>query len=223
MTPPTKRSPLHSVTESLGAQYSEQAGWLVPQDFGDGVAETAALRSAAGLIDASARGKLFIEGEQATQVMQELWATPNMAIGAGAVISTGTLFRLRLDLHLLFTEPGAEIEAMQALEAAKTEHLLTVTDRTHGQAMLLLVGPASREVLSRLCGLDLHPSAFPNLSTQTSSVAKTRQIIIRQDVGDLPVFALIGAGSLAAYLWKTILVAGRDLGLIPVGQAALIG
>ena len=116
-----------------------------------------------------------------------------------------------------------EIETMQLLNAAPTEHLLTVTDRTHGQAMMLLVGPASREVLSRLCSLDLHPSHFPNLSTQTSSVAKTRQIIIRQDVGDLPAFALIGASSLAAYLWETILVAGWDVGLQSVGRAAFIG
>ena len=62
---------------------------------------------------------------------------------------------------------------------------------------------------------------FSRPSTQTSSVAKTRQIVIRQDVGDLPAFALIGASSLAAYLWETILVAGRDVGLQAVGQAAL--
>lgn len=207
----------------MGAKYSEQGGWLVPQDYGDVVAEAAALRSAAGLIDASARGKLFIEGDSAAHVLRTLWGAPVLEIGEGAVISMGTLFRLRPDQHLLLTKPGAEIEAMQALSTAPSEHLLTVTDRTHGQAMLLLVGPASREVLNRLCGLDLRPSAFPDLSAQISSVAKTRQIIIRLDVGDLPAFALIGASSLAAYLWETILVAGRDLGLQPVGQAALTG
>jgi len=155
-------------------------------------------------------------------VLQELWAAPSLAIGAGAVMPAGTLYRLRADLFLLLTQPGAETAATQEITAVQTEHLITVTDRTHGQAMLLLVGPASREVLSRLCSLDLQPSAFPNLSTQTGSVAKTRQILNRNDVGDLPAFALIGASSLAAYLWETILVAGRDLGLQPVGQAALI-
>jgi heterotetrameric sarcosine oxidase gamma subunit len=92
---------------------------------------------------------------------------------------------------------------------------------THGRAELRLIGPASAELLSRLCGLDFHPSAFPNLTARQSSLAKTTQLIIREDIGALPAYSLVGARSLGAYLWLAIMQAGRDLDIGPLGQAAL--
>ena len=62
---------------------------------------------------------------------------------------------------------------------------------------------------------------FPNGTAKQSSVAKTRQLIIRQDIGDLPAYVLIGARPLAAYLWETILQAGEDLGIQAIGITAL--
>ena len=75
--------------------------------------------------------------------------------------------------------------------------------------------------------MDLHPKAFPNNSAKQSSVAKTSQLIIRSDrvsasgATTVTAYTLIGARSLAAYLWETVLEAGRDLGIAPIGQAAL--
>ncbi|MCP5095608.1 MAG: hypothetical protein GY943_08660, partial [Chloroflexi bacterium] len=64
-------------------------------------------------------------------------------------------------------------------------------------------------------------SEFPNGMAKQSSVAKTTQIIIRRDLGNMPAYALIGGRSLAVYLWQTILEAGQDLGIQPVGLEAL--
>ena len=55
-----------------------------------------------------------------------------------------------------------------------------------------------------------------------SSVAKTTQLIIRRDLGEQPAYALIGGRSLAAYLWQTIMEAGQDLDIQPVGNAVLV-
>ena len=52
-------------------------------------------------------------------------------------------------------------------------------------------------------------------------MAKTAQLIIRRDRNELPAYAVIGARSFGTYLWQTILEAGADLGLEPMGQAAL--
>ena len=92
---------------------------------------------------------------------------------------------------------------------------------THGQADLVLIGPFSMDLLSRLCGLDFHSKHFPNLTAKQSSVAKTRQLILRRDLGEHLAFSLIGARSLADYLWQMIFEAGQDLNIAPVGQSAL--
>jgi sarcosine oxidase gamma subunit len=68
-----------------------------------------------------------------------------------------------------------------------------------------------------LCGLDFHPAAFPKGSAKQSSVAKTTQLVVCHDLAETAAYSIIGGRSLAAYLWETILVAGRDLGVRPVG------
>jgi heterotetrameric sarcosine oxidase gamma subunit len=98
--------------------------------------------------------------------------------------------------------------------------LITVTEVTHANAELWLIGPHSAELLGRLCSLDFYASQFPNGAAKQSSVAKTTQLIIRQDRGGLPAYALIGPRSLASYLWQTVFEAGKDLGLQLMGNIA---
>jgi glycine cleavage system aminomethyltransferase T len=86
---------------------------------------------------------------------------------------------------------------------------------------LTLIGPRCRQILSKVCALDFHPDSFPQLGVKVTSLAKTRQIIMRRDRPGLPAFSLAGAPSLAAYVWDTLLEAGREFGLVPIGLAAL--
>ena len=61
----------------------------------------------------------------------------------------------------------------------------------------------------------------PNETAKQSSLAKTTQLIIRRDIGELPAFSIIGAQSLGPYVWDTMIEAGREFGLVPIGRAAL--
>ena len=175
------------------------------------------------LADLSARGKLQVEGETSDRLLEALWNVPNLPVGQGADIAAGQIYRLRADRYYISTPSGVEEGALRSLMNAtqSADGLITVTDLTHGRTELYLLGPASADLLSRLCGLDFHPAAFPNLTAKSSSVAKTTQLIIHRDLAGLPGFALIGAASLGAYLWETISQAGSDLGVTPMGQSAL--
>lgn len=219
MNQPIQYSPLHSTAQALAAHFTEVAGWRVPDSFTGVEAETAAARQRVALADASANGKILVQGQAAAEVLLAL----SLEIGAGMATSLGHIYRLRSDLFFVSTPPDAASDALQSIQAAASAApgLVTATDVTHGRAQLQLVGPNSRDLLSRLCGLDFAPGAFPNLAARQTSVAKTTQLVIRRDLGQLPAFAIIGARSLAAYLWGTIIEAGRDLGITPIGQAAL--
>ena len=44
-----------------------------------------------------------------------------------------------------------------------------------------------------------------------------RQVIVRRDLGALAAFTLLGAPSLAAYVWEVLAEAGQAEGLAPIG------
>ena len=133
------------------------------------------------------------------------------------------IYRLRNDLFFIITPPSKEVSAQKKLTTASaaSEQFVTVTDVTHGRVEIRVIGPNSQELLSKVCGLDFHPSAFPNETAKQSSLAKTTQLIIRCDIGELPAFSIIGSQSLGPYVWDTLMEAGREFGGVPIGRAAL--
>lgn len=221
MTAPVKRSPIHYAEEKWQGLFIDQAGWQVVQMYSSVEKETAVIKKGLALCDQSHRGKVLVEGRQADTLL----AVEGLPTGAGQITALGRIYCLRPDLFFLTTTAGGEAAAIAGLEKARDgrDDLLTITDVTHGRAELWVVGAQSSTLLSRLCGLDFHDSQFPSGTAKQSSVAKTDQLIIRHDVADLPAYALIGPRSLGAYLWQTLMETGDDLGLEPVGQAALDG
>lgn len=217
---PVKQSPIYSQALKMGARFTEGAGWQIPALFSMPESEETAARTYAALADVSDRGKLFVEGEMAETILN---LSGTLAVGEGVEQDGRTIFRLRADQFFVST-PAGEVETVTAeltAAAQNAEGLVTVTDMTHGRSQFLVIGPKAADLLGRLCGLDFHDRQFPNLSARQSSVAKTRQLILRHDYGSLPVYALIGSRSLAGYLWETTLEAGRDLSITPVGQLTI--
>lgn len=220
---PIKLTPLYTTANALGAEFVEPGGWRFAKRYAAVEHEVAVARERVGLADVSPHGKLMIEGAAAHAALVATYSTAPEVVGAHVAVTDGGLYRLRQDQFYLSTRPGGEVEAHARLEAAITAHHLfvTVTNQTHGLADLRLIGPASRVVLSKLCGLDLSNEAFPNMTLRQTSVAKTRQMVIRRDFGPLLAYTLVGAQSLALYLWKVILEAGREYGIEPIGAGAL--
>lgn len=218
-----KYTPIHSIAESWGATFNDQAGWRIPRSLGNPDGALQAVREGVALIDRSARGKILVEGATAAETLRRAWEVADLKVNQGAPIPHGFLYRLRSDRYFLSVSPGTVGETIAAVNNAvqRGDRLITVTDVTHGRAELWLVGPDAGELLSRLCGLDFHPGAFGSGEARESSVAKTKQLLVRSDVGQASAFAVIGARSLGAYLWETILDAGRDLQLVPAGSEVM--
>lgn len=214
-------TPIYELAIQRNAEFIELDGWQVIQNYGDVAGETAVLHTHVALCDQSHQGKIRIEGQTAGVMLQ----ASELAIGESQAVEYGRLYRLRRDLFFVSTAAESVEDTAVTLtkQASDSPDLITVTDITHSNAELWLIGPNSPELLSRLCGLDFHDNQFSNGMVKQSSVAKTTQLIIRHDLGQLPAYALIGSRSLAAYLWQTILEAGPDLGIQPVGTAAING
>ena len=216
---PIKLSPLHPTAQRLGAEFTEQRGWRIPEIYTTLEEEIAAAREHLALADETPNGKLVLEGNQAESVLKAAFDLRALEISEGY----DRIYRLRNDLFFISTPPGREAAARKKLTVASaaSEELVTVTDITHGRAEIRVLGSDSRELLSKVCGLDFHPSAFPNGTAKQSSLAKTAQLIIRRDIGELPAFSIIGVGSLGAYVWDTMMEAGGEFGLVPIGRATV--
>ncbi len=217
---PIKLTPLYSIAQRLGATFTEGQGWRIPEVYTTPEAEIAAARERIALADETPNGKLLLEGDQAESVLMDAFDLRSLKISEG---SDG-IYRLRNDLFFISTPPGGEGSVQKKLTAAlgASERFVTVTAVTHGRAEIRVIGPDSQELLSKVCGLDFHLSAFPNETAKQSSLAKTAQLIIRRDIGGLPAFSIIGAQSLGAYIWDTMVKAGREFGILPIGRAVLV-
>ncbi len=214
----SKLSPVHHEEEKWQGHFIEQDGWQIVQWFSSVEQEIDAARQRVVLCDQSQREKLTIEGNDAGALLD----AADLAINAGMMIADGHLYRLRADRFFIGLDKHAALDAQSRLDdmAQAAASLITITNVTDANAELWLIGPHSAGLLSRMCSLDFHDSQFPDSSAKQSSVAKTTQLIIRQDRSGLPAYALIGPRSLASYLWQTIFEAGKDLGLQLMGNMA---
>lgn len=214
-------SPLYQTHLSLRATFGDVSTWQVAQAVSPESVELKAAREAVVLSDLSDRAKVMVEGAQSADLLRIAFAVPELTINSGAAVADDMyVYRLRRDRFYVSGPTGQEAAITSALNAAQAgmNGLVTVTDETNGRAEMLLAGPESATCLSRICGLDFYEREFPNHSAKQSSVAKTRQLIMRRDIGDLPVYYLSGGRSFAAYLWKIILEAGQDLAIRPIGR-----
>jgi len=94
------------------------------------------------------------------------------------------------------------------------------TDVTSVYAELLLAGPWSKAVLSKLTSLNLSDAAVPNLSCAQASLAHTHTIFLREDIGAIPGFHLLVSREYAESAWEALVHAGGEFHLQPFGLGA---
>ena len=186
-----RRSPLHEHLKTRGAVFGEVAGWervnwfaregepreyryaWGPQNWHQNHrAEHMAVRERVGLFDMTSFGKIRVEGRDACAFLQRLCANDldvppgrivytQMLNDQGGIESDLTVTRLTETAFLLVV-PGATLQRDLAwLRRHLGEDFAVITDVTAAEAVLCLMGPQSREVLSRVTPDPLDNDAFP--------------------------------------------------------------
>jgi heterotetrameric sarcosine oxidase gamma subunit len=106
--------------------------------------------------------------------------------------------------------------ATVAADAAGDE-FVSMTDLTHGRALVRVTGPDAADLLARLCGADLQDDMAPDGAALRSGVAGVATDIIRDDtmidgVG-VPSYLLHCERSSGQYLFGALVSAGESLGI----------
>lgn len=152
------------------------------------------------LTDVSAQGVIDIRGRTADQALKTLYDAVPGSPGSVTLTRDGALACLRPDQFTLLLNNGANRDALDALDGMT----VTITDVTHGRAIMRLTGEKAPSVLPKICGLNFADAAFPNLHAAQTSLAKVRALIVRSDRDSLPAYYLVVDRSLGAYVWGVV-------------------
>ena len=118
---------------------------------------------------------------------------------------------------LVLAPPGAAAAvtdwlATVAADAAGDE-FVSVTDLTHGRALVRVTGPDAADLLARLCGADLEDDMAPDGAALRSGVAGVATDIVRDDQAGVPSYLLHCERSSGQYLFGALVSAGESLGI----------
>jgi aminomethyltransferase len=224
-----RRTPLARAHERLGARMVEFAGFRMPLQYSSIRQEHAAVREAVGLFDVSHMGQIRLEGRAATAAADAL-LTRSVALlrpgcagyallcnERGGVVDDVTVYRVEENALFMCVNAaniGKDLDWLRR-HAAPDVH---VRDASAETGLLALQGPASSEVLRRVCDADA--DALRRYRFGRFAVAGCDALISRTGYTGADGFEIYCAAAEAEPLFETLLAQGEPLGIRPAGLGA---
>jgi 4-methylaminobutanoate oxidase (formaldehyde-forming) len=196
-------------------------------------AEQRAARTAVALFDQTSFSKYLVTGPDAAQALQWL-CTADVAVAPGRTVYTGmlnahgtyeadiTVTRLAADEFLLVSSAASTERDQDHIRRRMAAGLhATLVDVTSQYAVYGVMGPRSRDLLSRLTRSDLGDEAFPfgtsrEIDLGYATVRATRITYVGELGWELYVPAEFAVGA-----YEDLVAAGEDLGLANAGYYAI--
>jgi folate-binding protein YgfZ len=218
-----EQTPLHDPCAGAGASFVEEAGWLVPDHFGDPAAEYNHARAGAVVFDQSHRGKIELTGAEASSFLHNLCTNDvnGLPLGAGCeaflttknakVVSHVLVYHVRLHdgrpALWLDVPPGTSERVIQHLDHFVISEQVEFADRTRAFAQLHLAGPVATHVLERVLVDDVPPLEELQHMERTFGTNATSHVRRRDPLG-LPGYDIVCLKERAESVWQFLLRAG---------------
>ena len=209
----------------------EYAGWDMPVEYSGITAEHMAVRTRAGLFDVSHMGQIEVAGKNAAAAVDRVICSDAAALKTGQAKYSGLLtpdgtfvddvlvYRMAPS-HYMIVANAANVKKDYAWinEQIKVVGDAAAVDSSSRYALLALQGPAAREVLQPLTGVelsDIKPYWFAN-----GEVANARATISRTGYSGEDGFEVFVPPNMADRVWQAVLESGRSADVIPCGLGA---
>jgi glycine cleavage system T protein len=244
-----RRSPLHEHLKARGAVFGEVAGWeranwfAKPGQerdyryawgrqnwFDNQRAEHLAVRTGVGLFDMTSFGKIRVEGRDACPFLQRICANDvdvpvgrivytQMLNARGGIESDLTVTRLSESAFLLVV-PGATLQRdLASLRRHLGDAFAVITDVTAAEAVLCVMGPASRALMQAVSPNDFSNLAHPFGTAREIEIgmglARAHRVTYVGELG----WELYVSTDQAAHVFETLMEA--DPGLVLCGLHTL--
>ncbi len=202
-----------------------QYSWKRQNWFANGAAEHGAIRNGVGLFDMTSFGKIRVEGRDATAFMQRICAN-NIDVEPGKIVYTQmlnarggiesdlTVTRLTETAYFLVV-PGFTLQRDLAWlrKNLGEDEFAIITDITAAEAVLCVMGPDSRNLLSKISpndlGNDHHPFGLAREIEIGMGMARAHRVTYVGELG----WELYVSTDQAAHVFEAIEEAGEEFNL----------
>jgi aminomethyltransferase len=225
-----KRTAFNIKHHQLGARMVEFAGFEMPIEYTGINAEHLAVRKAAGLFDVSHMGEIWVKGPHALSFLSYVLSNdpgvlapgkaqyscfPN---GRGGIVDDLIIHMFDTEKYLLVVNASNIQKDWQWLQQNNTIGAILENDSDR-ISQLAVQGPKASGLLQGLTDINL--SKIPHFTFATGEVAGMKDVIIAAT-------GYTGSGGFELYLsnpdpkplWDSIMDAGKNYGITPVGLAA---
>jgi len=226
---PLLKTPLNAVHRALGAKMVDFGGWDMPVEYQGVLDEHSAVRERAGLFDVSHMGELEVRGPQALDLVQHLTVNdasklkPGQAqysallYGHGGFVDDILVHKVADEHYFLCVNASNQDKDYQHL-AAHNRFDASVENAGPRYAQLAVQGPLATGVVQKLTDIHLTPIKRYHFVDGHFSGAPAR--IARTGYTGEDGWEIYIAPQFAERLWKEILAAGADAGILPCGLGA---
>jgi len=245
---PTRRTPSHNWANENGASCVEAGMWKRAEWYArpgekswrDSVdREVKATRNGVGICDVTTLGKIDIQGHDAAEFINKIYANAflKLPIGKvryglmlredGTVYDDGTTARLSETHFVMTTTTANAVLVLRNLEFARQclwpdldVHLISTTD---AWAQFSVAGPKSRALMQKVVDdLDLSNEAFPFMACTTCTVfGGTPARLFRISFSGELAYEIAVPARYGDAMIRAMMAAGEELDLTPYGTEAL--
>ena len=226
-----RKTPLNARHRASNARMVPFAGWDMPVEYSGITSEHMAVRTRAGLFDVSHMGQIEIAGKGALAAVQRISSGDasglqnGQAQYAGLLTPEGTFIDDMIVMRMAASHFMLVVNASNAAkdyawisEQANAVGDVAVVDSSSRYALIAIQGPAAREVLQPLTGVDLGDLGYYWFGH--GEVASARVTISRTGYTGEEGFEIFVPPNMADRVWQALLEAGRAADVIPCGLGA---
>ena len=245
---PTRLTPSHRWAEENGADFVETGMWLRAQWFKragekgwrDSVdREVRQTRKSVGICDVTTLGKIDIQGRDAAQFLNRIYANPFLKLPVGKVryglmlredgiaYDDGTTARLSENHFVMTTTTANAVTVFRNMEFARQclwpdldVHLISTTD---GWAQFAVAGPNARPLLQKVVDdLDLSNDGFPFMACAECTVfGGTPARLFRISFSGELAYEVAVPARYGDAMIRGLMKAGEEFDAVPYGTEAL--
>ncbi len=226
-----KTTPLFEIYKEYGAKTIDFGGWDLPVQFSGIKEEHEAVRTKAGLFDVSHMGEIKVKGTDSLRFLQKMLTNDISKIKDGAAqynvmcyenggtVDDLLVYKLKEDDYLLVVNASNTEKDFQWLQG-HLEGDVTLENISDSFALLALQGPLAETVLTKLVSGKTLTDIAPFTFQQDVLVNGKKTLLSRTGYTGEDGFEIYCDPEDALELWRAILDAGRDEGILPVGLGA---
>lgn len=203
--------------------------WLLPSRYSSIIKEHNTVRNAVGLFDLDHMGQIEIRGSEALGYLQNLMTfdisriLPGQARYSLSCYPDGTIvddmFIYHLPEHYLIVVNASNIDKdVKWLLYWSRHYRVTIRNLSDSLCMLALQGPNSEKVLQQVVDIDLSEIHYHHCTEV--EFAGACALISRTGYTGEDGFELFLPIEIAAMTWDSLLEAGKNYGIAPVGLGA---